>query len=316
MFKLKRRGIVVSAVTAALFAAGCSSPATKAPITPGLGNNSVSRITEAARLTGQQSALDAVPAPDGSFIYFTVSGEGQGIFKTTSDPDKAEAVPSGKGFTALRGLAVSTDGERLYATDGTQVVSLASGGAGGDPVAVAGTQGTDPQGVEIHQENGGDVLFLSGKDPADGQPGVFKVPAAGGELAAVAKGAPLVKPDGVAVSGNGEVFVSDHGTAADKGVVYRIDSFGPTEVATGITLGDPAGVALTEDEKVLLISSLDPEAGTAQVVLVELETGKTGVVDKVIGENRSAGGLHRAHLAAVMGWADVQRPGRVYRVDP
>ena len=36
----------------------------------------------------------------------------------------------------------------------------------------------------------------------------------------------------------------------------------------------------------------------------------------MIGANRSAGGLHRGAAHAVMAWADVQRPGRVYRVDP
>lgn len=49
---------------------------------------------------------------------------------------------------------------------------------------------------------------------------------------------------------------------------------------------------------------------------VDLATGRTAAATKVIGTNRnSAGGLHRAHAAPVLAWADVSRSGRVYRVD-
>ena len=129
----------------------------------------------------------------------------------------------------------------------------------------------------------------------------------------VAKGGALRDPDGVAISRTGAIFVTDHGLG---GRALRIAGSKVSTVAGAIRLGDPAGVALTLDESHLLVSSLHKAKGTAQVVIVDLASGATSTFDDVIGTNRSAGGLHRARAAVPMGWADVQRPGRIYRVDP
>ena len=129
----------------------------------------------------------------------------------------------------------------------------------------------------------------------------------------VVKGGALRNPDGVAISKTGAIFVTDHGLG---GRALKIAGSKVSTVAGGIRLGDPAGIALTLDETHLLVSSLDKAKGTAQVVIVDLASGATSTFDDVIGTNRSAGGLHRARAAVPMGWADVQRPGRIYRVDP
>ncbi len=52
------------------------------------------------------------------------------------------------------------------------------------------------------------------------------------------------------------------------------------------------------------------------MLLVDPATAETGVFSKVIGENRAGAGLHRARNADVFAWADVQRSGRVYRIEP
>lgn len=56
-------------------------------------------------------------------------------------------------------------------------------------------------------------------------------------------------------------------------------------------------------------------AGTDQVFLVDLKTSTTGVFSGTIGENRAGAGLHRARNVNVFAWADVQRSGRVYRIE-
>lgn len=186
--------------------------------------------------------------------------------------------------------------------------------AGGPPTPVVGTEGTQLRGVEASAQNGDETLYFTGKDPTDGVPAVFKVPARGGTRSVLAKGTPLVNPDGVAVSKSRTVFVTDHGQGT--GAAYRLDANGPTKLAEVKQLGDPAGVGLTQDESTLLVSSKNDSKGTAQVLLIDLRTLKTGVVDKVIGENKNAGGLHRASNANVFVWADVSRSGRVDRVEP
>ena len=128
-------------------------------------------------------------------------------------------------------------------------------------------------------------------------------------------GAPLRAPDGVAISKTGAIYVTDH-SGASGGRALRIDGTSVTTVADHILLGHPGGIALTLDESKLLISSLKRGAGTAQVLIVDTASGATSTFDDVIGANHHAGGLHRARAAVPFGWADVQRPGRVYRVEP
>ena len=89
-----------------------------------------------------------------------------------------------------------------------------------------------------------------------------------------------------------------------------------TPVLSDLRLGTPAGVTTVNDDATLLVSSIDPGNLSDQVLFLDLASGKTAAATKVIGANKdSAGGLHRAHAAPVLAWADVQRPGRVYRVE-
>ncbi len=185
--------------------------------------------------------------------------------------------------------------------------------SGGKPHVLRGTAGTSPRGLEIQTRAGKDYVVYSGR-ARDGKPAVLRIRTLGtARPAVVVKGGALRGPDGVAIAKTGAIFVTDHGLG---GRALRIAGSKVTTVAGGIRLGDPAGIALTLDETHLLVSSLNKAKGTAQVVIVDLATGATSTFDDVIGTNRSAGGLHRARAAVPMGWADVQRPGRIYRVDP
>lgn len=130
------------------------------------------------------------------------------------------------------------------------------------------------------------------------------------------KGAPLRHPDAVAISRRGTIYVTDRGSGrARDGRVLRIGRQ-VRQIASDIRLGDPAGLALTRDDSTLLVSSLHPARRSAQVLLVDTTTLATSVFNDTIGQNRSAGGLHRGLATDVMAWADVSRSGKVYRLDP
>jgi hypothetical protein len=66
------------------------------------------------------------------------------------------------------------------------------------------------------------------------------------------------------------------------------------------------------DETVLMVSTLQPDRDSAQVLLVNLSSLPTGLIPKVIEQNKAAGGLHRARNGNIFSWAD--RHGTVYRV--
>ena len=87
-----------------------------------------------------------------------------------------------------------------------------------------------------------------------------------------------------------------------------------SNVQTG---GQLAGLTLTLDGSLLLVSSLDETAGTAQVLVLDLATQQSSVINDVISANTGAGGLHRAHELDVFAWADLTSGslgGTVYRV--
>lgn len=160
------------------------------------------------------------------------------------------------------------------------------------------------------------TIYFTGRDPADGAPGLFQVPAAGGSVSTVAKGAPFISPDSVVVDAEGVAYVTDQGPGAGQGRVLRVGGGTVTSVLDGLHLGSPAGVTLAPGDAVLLVSSIDAVTRSDQVLFLDVATGRTAAATKVIGAHKdSAGGLHRAHDAPVLSWADVQRPGRVYRVD-
>jgi DNA-binding beta-propeller fold protein YncE len=267
-----------------------------------------------AQLGARSTALDASPDPAGKVIYYTTGGESPGIFRVPAAGGARRTVLRGGLLRRPRGIAVSNDGKKLFVTDTQAGRILVVPVSGAKPHVLRGTAGSAPRGLEVQTRAGKELVVYTGK-ARDGSPAVLRIAAGGAARPTiVAKGAPLRRPDGVAISKTGAIFVTDHGAG---GRALRIDgSSKVTTTAGAIRLGDPAGIALTLDESNLLISSLNKAKGTAQVVIVDLATGATSTFDDVIGANHSAGGLHRARAAVPMGWADVSRPGRVYRVDP
>lgn len=272
-----------------------------------------------------RAPLDAAPSPDGATIYFVASGgsQGAGLFRVAAAGGAAAEVFTGAPFATPRGLAISSDGQRVVVADAT---AGARGGlyvvpaAGGAPTLLAGTEGTAPQGLEIVSQDGADQVYFTGA-AADGTPAVYRIALAGGAASAVAQGGMLRHPSSVVVTRAGVIFVSDRADASTGlGSVLRIDGASVTSLVNNVRLGDPAGIALSPDEGTLGVSSLDPNAGTSQVLLVNVATGMTSVFSRVIGANRSSGGVHRAHGGAStdLAWCGVTAGtggnGAVYRI--
>jgi hypothetical protein len=277
-------------------------------------------------LTSAILPWDAVPGPDGTTIYFTGIGtDGQpDVFSISAGGGEVTPLAADAPLVMPLGIATSTDGQTLYVTDpwaagslGNAILALPSSGDG-EATVVSGTQGTIPQGIELVSHDGADQIYFTGIDPTDGQPAVYSIPAAGGTVTLIAKGKPLVAPSGISVAKDGTVYVLDRLASGNGlGSVVRINSSGVNTIAENVrTGGQIAGLTLTMDEALLLVSSLDSTAGTAQVLVVDLATMQSSIINNVINANTGAGGLHRAHNVNEFAWADLTAgtAGTVYKV--
>lgn len=281
-----------------------------------MNNQAFSEVEPLIQSGDISTPLDATPNSTGETVYFIASSaSGVGVFQVPMSGGAATLVKGGKPFMQPASLAISSDDKWLFVADtlasGIFRLSLEDGSIS----VLAGTEGTSPKGLEIVPLNGEDQLYYTGQHSGDGQMAVFKITPSSGEPVVVAKGAPFENLSGVTATEEGVVFVSDRGQQDSQGVVYRIDNT-LTPIAENLNLGNPAGLALTPDASTLAISSLSDQ-GHAQVVLINLSTLESSIFNRVIGENVSAGGLHRSHggTEIVFAWADVDG-GQIYKVKP
>jgi DNA-binding beta-propeller fold protein YncE len=283
-------------------------------------------VISVASLSGDyRTPLDSSPSPDGATIYFTAgtrNGKAKGVFTVPSAGGAAEAVFTGAPFVGPAGIALSPDGQRAFVADPDAgrlfAVSLAAG-QDRTPVAIAGTAGTQPRNLDVRTEAGQVTIYFTGVDAADGQPAVLKMSSFGAPAPAVVfKGAPLVAPDGIAVAADGTVYVADRAAGGALGKVFKIAGGVPSVLVDGVRTGKPAGIALTKDGSLLLVSAFQADGKRDQVLVVDTATGQSASVTDVVGKNKAAGGVHRAHDVDVFSWADLQAggSGRVYRVLP
>jgi sugar lactone lactonase YvrE len=308
-------------------------------------NDAVSAFEPAASL-GAFQAFDATPDPDGNQIYFTAdSAQGPGLFRVPATGGEVVSITVGIPLTAPSGLAINASGETLFVADAEGEVAhdeatmvstaavrsshregamfrLPTGGAaaasGGVATLVAGTEHTGPRGLAVVQENGAEVIYFTGLDPDGDQPAVMKAPAAGGPLTLIAKGPPLVEPVGVTVDANGVVYVTDQAAGGNGlGSVFRITGGNVETLVARVRTGDPAGVALTLDESLLLVSALETNRDSSIVLVIDLAQGGEGIINEVISANIGSGGLHRAHNRNLLAWCGVTTGGGgvVYRVE-
>lgn len=313
--------------------AGMAGEPSAADMVDGLpvANQLISAVTAVAEPGLYTQAIDATPDPAAEWIYFTAAMEaGGGVFRTPAGGGEAMAVMSGAAWAPM-GIAMAMDGATLWVTDMTTEMEPGMTGAlwqvpvsGAQPMAVDATVGWQPSGVEVGILDGEEMVVVSARDPVSGEAAIVALPAAGGEPVVIAGGGPLVEPSGLAIAGDGAVYVVDKAAGTGgSGAVFRIQNGEISLMAEGFQTDVLiAGIALTEDGGALLISSLTGDRSRAQVLVIVLESGDKLIVNKVIGENQGAGGLHKAHAANVFAWADSQAPVRngsccrVYNVQP
>lgn len=276
-------------------------------------NAADSLVKEIKVLTEAPQNIDTVFTADAKIAYYTANNSnGRGIFRTSVSDSKSVLVFVGKPFVSPRGLAIASDDKKLYVADpkakgnGSVFVQSVNGGT---PQVLDGTTGYKPRGLEVASQNGSDVIYFTGQDPHDGQQGVFKIAEGDKIPQVVAKGAPFVSPDSVAIaSNNSDVYVTDNKAGGNgQGSVWKISNGQVTTLVKRAWLGNPAGIALTLDEQTLLVSALQTEKGQAKVIVINLKTGEQSAVTKVIGENPLAGGLHRARNSNSFAWAGIIR---------
>lgn len=312
-------GLLTALILVACGGAPTAEVVTPAPIATQpawpLLNEAIDQVTRIAGAE-QWSPFDSTPDPDGQNVYFTANGSaGPTVFKVAAAGGTPQVVASGAPLAAPWGLTISSDGQTLYVADmgrgdseaGNAIFALSVGG--GAPTPVAGTAGTRPNVPQIVREAGGDRLYYSGM--ADGQPAIFKLdPAQSGAPERLLVGAPLAAPSGVTAGQDGTVYVVDLAAGgAGFGALFRVRAGSAEKIADHLRTNPwLAGVALTLDESVLLVSNLHTEKGTAQVLAVALGSGDLFLIDKGIGGNTNAGGLHRALDVNQFSWIDGPQP--------
>ena len=305
--KIRKFTLVWLVILGLVFTA-CGSTISSTTATPSstprltLGNGLVKSVSVASLSGNFHTPLDSTPDMNETTIYFTATGpHGLGVFRVPAAGGAVTEVYTGTPFVAPRGIAFSSDGQYLYVADpsagtGGQIFRLAPGG--GLPSPVRGSAGTAPQNLYVAIQSGQQVIYFSGKDPGSGQEAVLKLATSGAAApTVVAKGSPLVAPDGVVVTPAGIVYVSDRSASGGStGKVFKIDGSTVSVLIDQVRTGNPAGIALTQvistGELILLVSALQLDGSSDQVLLVDLSSGQTGSVTRVIAENHSAGGLH------------------------
>jgi DNA-binding beta-propeller fold protein YncE len=294
-----------------------------------LGNGTIGSITPAAHDEAAFTApLDATPSPDGAQVYFTArNADGAGVFKAEASGGGIVALHAGDPIAAPVGITVSTDNLMVYLADPGASVNEEDTGAiwmvptaGGDATLVAGTAGYTPRGIVLMKQDGSDQLYFTGTTP-EGIPGVFKVPAVGGTVEGIAKGEPFSDPNGLAVTSKGDIYVIDSAardTAAGSARVIQVSGQTATVLQENLKVGFPAGIALAQNDSVILVSALDPDTRTDVLVRINLSSMEQTAVSDGISTLEEAAGLHRAANAEVYAWADssADGSGTVYLLTP
>jgi DNA-binding beta-propeller fold protein YncE len=322
--------IHTSLVLAAALGAGCSKSPDMAP-PPANGDGTIRQLVPAA--TGGtmfSGPLDATLSPEGKTAYFiALTPEGAGIFRSGAPGDgPVRVLASGPPLTAPFGLDVTSDGKTLVIADaGAQVGEdgedrgqlLTLAVEGGAPSILPGTSGYAPRAVVVMSGSDGDQIYFTGTTPGERMPGVFRIRASGGPVTVLAQGAPFTDPSGIAVSGGGDVFVVDTARQeSDQARLIEVQASGATVLLDAIRVGFPAGVALSQDEKTLLISALDPGNRTDVVIRYRIESRETEHISGGIASFSEPAGLHRAKKADTYIWADssANGGGTVYVINP
>ncbi|MBI4908391.1 MAG: hypothetical protein HY820_32500 [Acidobacteria bacterium] len=240
--------------------------------------------------SAMSNVRDVVPNADGTSFTFTARGkDGPGVYRT----DQEDAVVAGGTFTDPRGLAISPVSGLIYIAD----PRAGEEGRGRvfvyDPLSDATeelpqTLASVPQSIAVVRKDAQDILYYTGRDFSDGSPAVLRTTADNPRPpVAVWKGDPLVSPDGLAIARNEDMYVADR-----SGAVYRISGHEIVRIASKLTLGNPAGIALTRDERLVVVPVI--QNGRAGLLFIDTQTFATGFATKGLDGLDALGGIQRA----------------------
>jgi len=264
------------------------------------------------------------PLPDGAVAFVAT------LPATEEEPARAAVLRaeagnepsvlySGALLSSPLDLDVSLDGGVIFVADSVHLDAEGqnAGGAivqipldGGEPSALA--VGYAPRAVTVAES--GDVYF-SGRDPEDGAVGVFRLVAEGAER--IYAGAPLVDPSGIAVFSDGRVLVADTSLAdaedselASRSGVVLIEDGEASVFASGYETGYPAGIALTADDRTLIVSGQGPDSSNLVFLFSTADPAEPVYVETAFAdEHWSSAGLHRAHGENRFAWCDRNASG-------
>lgn len=248
--------------------------------------------------TGEFLPTDAAPSADGSVVWFLTDDEGgSALYRIEPDGSLVRRA----GFEHAQGLALSAADRTVWVGDARGLWMVPA--AGGAVRPVAGSLG-----YEVHQLDIAGRLVFAATAP-DGTEGVFALSPREGRARRLAADLDA-PPTGAFVLAPGDLVI-----ALEDGDLVRQVGGERRLLASGVQPGLPTGMALGPDGSTLMVSSLS-EAGTSQVLLVDVDSGVVGTFDEVIGANVGSGGLHQASAAAVWAWAGITSggTGAVYRI--
>jgi hypothetical protein len=322
-----------------LSAVACSNsdPDSKGEKPPSGSDSAFSSVEVAANASsGFTSPLSGTPLPEGGVAFIAMvpaSEDAAGeevparpaLFRADSG-EEPRVLYSGDLLQNPLDLDVSADGASILVADAVHLDENGenAGGAmltfpidGGDPVASA--VGSRPRAVTV--ADSGEIYF-SGSDPESGEPGVFEL--AGDAVTAVYAGAPLVDPSGIAVFDDGRIAVADtsfsdgeDSTLASRAAVVVIEDGEASVFASGFETGYPAGLALTKDDAVLIVSGQGPDSSNLVFLFDTARPEAEPAIETGFASQMwSSGGLHRAHGENRFAWCDrAAEGGTVYSIE-
>jgi hypothetical protein len=315
------RRILVAASAAAVLA-GCPPPHDFKTLAP---------AAKASTNTDFSSPLDATLSPDGKMAYFIaivpeISSEVSetpmparaGIFSTPIGSEGSNTLlASGDPLASPINLDITADGKTLIIADTAAGAGEADHGllftlsaSGGSLEVVDSTVGYRARGMSVVNQDWKDTAYFTGNDPADGMAGVFALDIKTGSVSTVSKSELFADPSGLVVADNGDIYVVDTQTGGALANVIKIPKgMDAEELLTDLRVGYPAGIAMSKDQQILIISALDPVTGKDVVLRRDLKANNTEAFNAGISEFEESAGLHRAKDVESYVWADSRANG-------
>lgn len=316
------RRILVAASAAAVLA-GCPPPHTF---------NTLAPAAKSSTNADFSSPFDATLSPDGKTAYFiavlpeitsdvsdTPLPARAGIFSTPVGSEGTNTLlASSDPLASPINLDITADGKTLIIADTAAGTGEADHGllfklsvAGGTPEVVDTTVGYRARGMSVVNQNWKDTAYFTGNDPADGMPGVFALDIKSNEVSTVSKSDLFVDPSGIVVADSGDIYVIDTQTGnALSNVIQIVKGKDPVELLSGLKVGYPAGISISKDQQILIISALDPVTRKDVVLRYDLKAGAlTDPFTSGIDQFEESAGLHRAKDVESYVWADSRANG-------